>query len=190
MNASARTPSGSMRSPLIGGGTANIEFEALTGQSTSQFNPQMTTPYQMLVPKERTYPSAVGYFEAKGDRTVAIHPFRPQMYRRDEVYPILGFDRTVFQSAMQEEELPEAVGARGFDDGLELDGVAESVRAHELHDACVVLGCRGVEPEGAVGIVGMTVIGARDDGGAPPGARGRDRGAGAYVVREWQVARG
>jgi phosphoglycerol transferase MdoB-like AlkP superfamily enzyme len=118
----ARTPSGSMRSPLIGGGTANIEFEALTGQSTSQFNPQMTTPYQMLVPKERTYPSAVGYFEAKGDRTVAIHPFRPQMYRRDEVYPILGFDRTVFQSDMHErhriDENPFIDDASGFDEVL------------------------------------------------------------------------
>ncbi len=98
----ARTPSGSMRSPLIGGGTANIEFEVLTGQSISQFTPQMTTPYQMLVPEQKDFPSAVGYFEDHGHRTVAIHPFKPHMYQRDAVYPVFGFDAEVFEDDMHE----------------------------------------------------------------------------------------
>ena len=98
-----RTPSGSMLSPLIGGGTANVEFEALTGQSLSQFTPQLTTPYQMLVAKQSSYPSAVGYFEGLGDRTLAVHPYRASMYQRDKVYPVLGFDDTVFQGQLAQE---------------------------------------------------------------------------------------
>ncbi len=99
-----RTPSGSMLSPLIGGGTANVEFEALTGQSLSQFSPQMTTPYQMLVAKQSSYPSAVSYFEEIGHRTLAVHPYRASMYQRDRVYPVLGFDETVFEGDLAEEE--------------------------------------------------------------------------------------
>ncbi len=49
----ARTISGNMLAQLFGGGTANMEFEALTGQSLSQFLPQMNTPYQMLRPQVR-----------------------------------------------------------------------------------------------------------------------------------------
>ena len=95
-----QTPSGTMLSQLIGGGTANIEFEALTGQSISQFTPQLTTPYQMLVPREKDYPSAVGYFASQGDHTLSVHPFHAHMYQRDAVYPVFGMDDEVFDDQM------------------------------------------------------------------------------------------
>lgn len=98
------TPSGSMSSPLIGGGTANVEFEVLTGQAMSEFTPQLTTPYQMLVPGADSFPSAVGYFKQQGLRTVAIHPYRSSMYQRDRVYPVLGFDQTVFEPQLPDRE--------------------------------------------------------------------------------------
>jgi phosphoglycerol transferase MdoB-like AlkP superfamily enzyme len=99
-----RTPSGQMLTQFIGGGTANMEFETLTGFSLSQFVPQMNTPYQQLVPNYSSFPSAVEYFESHGHVPVAIHPFRPIMYKRDRVYPILGFDRFVSESTMQQLE--------------------------------------------------------------------------------------
>ena len=87
-----RTPSGEMLTQFIGGGTANMEFEVLTGFSLSQFTPQMNTPYQQLVPGYSSFPSAVGLFESLGHVPVAIHPYRSIMYERDRVYPTLGFD--------------------------------------------------------------------------------------------------
>ena len=41
----ATTTSGAMLSPQVGGGTANMEFEALTGLSLSQCQAQLTSPY-------------------------------------------------------------------------------------------------------------------------------------------------
>jgi phosphoglycerol transferase MdoB-like AlkP superfamily enzyme len=96
----ASTTSGAMLSPQVGGGTANMEFEALTGLSLSQFQPQLTSPYPMLVADEPTFPSAVRLFEQLGKRPVAIHPFDPHMYKRDRVYPAFGFDEFVDESAM------------------------------------------------------------------------------------------
>ncbi len=97
-----RTPSGEMLTQFIGGGTANMEFETLTGFSLSQFVPQLNTPYQQLITDYSSFPSAVEYFEAHGHVPVAIHPYRPIMYKRDRVYPILGFDRFVSEDSMQE----------------------------------------------------------------------------------------
>ena len=55
----------------------------------------MDTPYQMLVPQFDSYPSMVEYFEALGHRTVAVHPYNPNMYQRQQVYPAFGFDEFV-----------------------------------------------------------------------------------------------
>jgi hypothetical protein len=78
-----------------------VEFETLTGMSLGQFAPQLTTPYQMLVPDYAEFPSAARYFAAHGHRAVALHPFLPQLYRRQEVYPVLGFERFIDRSAMR-----------------------------------------------------------------------------------------
>lgn len=95
-----RAPHGLMLSQKIGGGTSSMEFEALTGMSLAQFDPAMDTPYQMLVPRFRTFPSAVRTFERLGHATTAIHPYEPTMYQRDRVYPILGFDDFVARDDM------------------------------------------------------------------------------------------
>ena len=97
----AKATSGTMLAQLFGGGTANMEFEALTGMSLSQFQPQMNTPYQMLVPKYQRFPSLVGYLESKGYASRAVHPYMTSMYKRETVYPILGFDRFIGESQMK-----------------------------------------------------------------------------------------
>jgi hypothetical protein len=97
------TMSGRMLAQNIGGGTANMEFEALTGMSISQFPPQVTVPYQMLVPNYRAFPSVVQWLKEDGHRAVAIHPFTTEMYRRREVYRIFGFDDFVHDTTMHEQ---------------------------------------------------------------------------------------
>jgi phosphoglycerol transferase MdoB-like AlkP superfamily enzyme len=98
-----RTESGNMLSLFIGGGTADMEFEALTGFSLAEFLPQLNTPYQQLVTKTKTFPSVVGYLKGKGHDAVAIHPFVPTMYNRLQAYPTLGFSHFIHQGMLQEE---------------------------------------------------------------------------------------
>lgn len=95
-----RTTSGRMMAQKFGGGTADTEFEVLTGMSNSQFRPQLTTPYQMLVPNYTEFPSALRYFEGRGMSTMALHSFTSALYRRAQVYPIFGFDHMAFEDDM------------------------------------------------------------------------------------------
>ena len=99
-----RTTSGVMLSHSIGGGTANIEFEALTGLSLAMLPPQLRVPYQSLVANRSQFPSLVRWFDDTGHRTVALHPYTREMYRRSDVYQAFGFDE--YRS---EEDFPDAV---------------------------------------------------------------------------------
>ncbi|WP_340537290.1 LTA synthase family protein [Nocardioides sp. GXZ039] len=96
--------SGTMLAQLLGGGTANMEFEALTGESIALFEPQLTTPYQMLVADYDQYPSAVGWFKSHGHDPVAVHPYLTSFYKRDKVYQTFGFDRFIHDTTMTEQE--------------------------------------------------------------------------------------
>ena len=95
-----QTTSGHMLAQRYGSGTANMEFETLTGMSTSQFDPRLMTPYQMLVPRYEQFPSFVGMTRAWGYDRVAVHPYDTYMYRRESVYPILGFQDFVDKREM------------------------------------------------------------------------------------------
>lgn len=95
-----QTYSGNMLSQNYGGGTANIEFEALTGFSMALFNAQLTTPYTMMVPKMKQLPSIVSTLRAQDYRTTAIHPYNTSMYKRKDVYNILGFDDFISENTM------------------------------------------------------------------------------------------
>lgn len=96
------TMSGRMLAQNIGGGTANMEFEVLTGMSMSQLPPQLRVPYQRLVPKYATFPSAVDWFTRSGHRAIAVHPFTTEMYRRREVYRAFGFEEFVHDRTMHD----------------------------------------------------------------------------------------
>lgn len=47
-----QTTSGLMLSPGYGGGTANIEYQALSGLSMANFDSSLSIAYQQLVPNE------------------------------------------------------------------------------------------------------------------------------------------
>lgn len=74
---------------VFGGGTANSEFEFLTGNSVA-YIPAGTVAYQMYVKKGDS--SLTGTLKKNGYRTVAYHPYRKENYKRPEVYEIYGFD--------------------------------------------------------------------------------------------------
>ncbi len=95
-----QTYSGQMLSQNYGGGTANLEFEALTGFSMGLFNAQLTTPYTMLVPKMNQLPSIVSTLKDQNYHTTAIHPYNTSMYKRKDVYEVLGFDEFISENTM------------------------------------------------------------------------------------------
>lgn len=95
-----KSTSGKVLSQGYGGGTANIEFEALTGFSMYAFNEQMTTPYTMLLPHFKEFPSIVSYLEKEDYETTAIHPYNTSMYKRREVYDTLQFSNFLNEDTM------------------------------------------------------------------------------------------
>lgn len=81
-----------MLSPVYGGGTANTEFEALTGFST-QFLPNGAIPYAQYVNKPiEAMPTIL---QRQGYATSAIHPYDNWFYNRNSVYKDLGFDKFI-----------------------------------------------------------------------------------------------
>lgn len=102
------TYSGQMLSQNYGGGTANIEFEALTSLSMEPFNSQLTTPYTMLVNKLPKAPSIVSFLKDQGYQTTAIHPYNTTMYKRHSVYERFGFDRFLSEKTMTHREKIQA----------------------------------------------------------------------------------
>ncbi len=83
------TVTGTMNVSVMGGNTANTEFEFLTG-STMAFLPDGSIPYQQYIDDETE--SIASHLSELGYRTVAMHPFNAGGWERDEVYPYLGFD--------------------------------------------------------------------------------------------------
>jgi phosphoglycerol transferase MdoB-like AlkP superfamily enzyme len=81
--------SGYILSPQIGGGTSNVEFEVLTGQSMS-FLPGGSIAYQQYIHKP--LPSLAGYFEDQGYKSMAIHSYFNYFYNRETVYKNFGFE--------------------------------------------------------------------------------------------------
>lgn len=101
-NLMTKTTSGTMLAQLYGGGTANMEFEALTGQSLAVFDPQVNTPYQQFVHNQPDYSTIAGYLQRTGHRAIAIHPYMTAMYQRGPVYKTFGFESFIHDTTMHE----------------------------------------------------------------------------------------
>ncbi|WP_404984509.1 LTA synthase family protein [Bifidobacterium fermentum] len=84
-----KTTSGLMLSSGYGGGTANLEFQALTGLSMANFDSSLTSPYQQLIPSLSWTPSVNQSWSSKN--AVAFHPYESSMYSRSTVYKKFGF---------------------------------------------------------------------------------------------------
>jgi phosphoglycerol transferase MdoB-like AlkP superfamily enzyme len=74
--------------PRVGGGTADTEFDILTGLSSVNYSNQ---PYSYTL-LNRPFPSLAGAARGMGYRTVAIHPYNDWYYNRNNAYRHMGFD--------------------------------------------------------------------------------------------------
>lgn len=81
-----------------GGNTPNSEFEFLTGGSLA-FLPAESIPYQQFM-KGKTY-SIVSQMNDLGYRTIGMHNFHRNGWKRDLVYDLLEFDDKYFLDDME-----------------------------------------------------------------------------------------
>lgn len=91
-----QTTSGVMKSDGYGGGTANMEFQSLSGLPFYNFSSSVSLAYIEVVPKLNYFPSISNYF-APEDRIV-IHPASAKNYNRYNIYKDLGFSKFIAQS--------------------------------------------------------------------------------------------
>lgn len=87
------TVSGRLHVSVLGGNTANTEFEFLTG-NTMAFMPPGSIPYQQYLQGE--VPSLAGELKQRGYATVAMHPYYATGWSRNKVYPWMGFEQMRF----------------------------------------------------------------------------------------------
>lgn len=87
------TISGYLNVSVLGGNTANTEFEFLTG-NTMAFLPQGSVAYQQYLKREM--PSLASHLKSLGYETIATHPYNSTGWDRNKVYPLLGFDEMYF----------------------------------------------------------------------------------------------
>lgn len=83
------TVTGIMNVSVVGGNTANTEFEFLTG-STMAFLPDGSVPYQQYI--DDTTDSMASHLKGLGYNTIAMHPYNASGWERNQVYPYFGFD--------------------------------------------------------------------------------------------------
>ncbi len=94
--------SGYYRVPSVGAGTANTEFETITGMSLRYFGPG-EYPYKSIL-KETTCESAPFVLKQLGYTTHAIHNNEANFYGRRSIFPNLGFDTFTSEEYMEEED--------------------------------------------------------------------------------------
>ena len=82
--------SGYITVPAVGAGTANVEFEAITGISARFFGPG-EYPHKSIL-TEQTCESAAYDMKVLGYKSHAIHNHRGAFYNRNTVFKNLGFD--------------------------------------------------------------------------------------------------
>ena len=100
--------SGYYKVPSVGAGTANTEFESITGMSLHYFGPG-EYPYKSIL-KETTCESAPYVLKNLGYSTHAVHNNEANFYGRRSIFPNLGFDTFTSAEYMPEEEDKNPLG--------------------------------------------------------------------------------
>ena len=90
-NGAENTVKGDLFVSIFGGGTSKTEYEVLTSNSMA-FMPKGSTPYVTYINRKTS--SLATTLRAQGyGGMVAMHPYKGSGYKRNKVYPFLGFDK-------------------------------------------------------------------------------------------------
>ena len=95
--------SGQLIVPVFGGGTANTEFEFLTGTAMFFMGSAYYVPYNNtgLYFFRDIHTALPWLFRHNGYRTVAVHPYTRYFFRRNQVYPRMGFEEFIGYEDME-----------------------------------------------------------------------------------------
>lgn len=88
---------------VLGGSTANSEYEFLTSDSAGAFAGASPIPYNSYFTDAEGYPGLVSVLEEQGYGTVAFHPYLSSGWNRMQVYHAMGFDDIIFSEDLPEE---------------------------------------------------------------------------------------
>lgn len=97
----ANTISGYTDVSVLGGNTANSEFEFLTGNSMAFF-PNGSVPYSQYI--RDGISTIVPQLEEYGYTTYGTHPYRAKGWNREFIYDLMGFDYRYFQGSFPFED--------------------------------------------------------------------------------------
>ena len=135
------TTSGLMLSPGYGGGTANIEFQQLTGLTMANYNASLLTPYQQLLPQRSQFYSFNTIWNASCGKaystncSIGYHPYHQSFYMRQANYKKMGFSH--FYALDSDPAIPHGkqyVGTNGeqgyVSDSDAYQNVIDSIRAN------------------------------------------------------------
>lgn len=101
------TIKGNMLVSVFGGGTSNSEYEFLTGNSVSSL-PLNGNAYTQFV--KHQVPSLASQLKEQGYETTAFHPYKPNAWNRQSVYPLLGFDNFLDETSLDESKVKRIRG--------------------------------------------------------------------------------
>lgn len=85
---------------VLGGTTANSEYEFLSSDAVSLFPGEI--PYNKYFTVHSAYPGLVSVLTAQGYESTAFHPYLSSGWNRTQVYRAMGFDRILFKENLEE----------------------------------------------------------------------------------------
>ncbi|MGR3742446.1 LTA synthase family protein [Companilactobacillus sp. DQM5] len=110
LNAKKLNSSGLMLSSGYGGGTANMEWQSLTGLDLSALSPTLPTPYSQLVDNINYSPNITNLFDEK----IAIHPYNASLYNRKDVFKDFGFQHFYHQGSTDKLKYTDKIPASPY----------------------------------------------------------------------------
>ena len=93
--------SGHIVVPNYGAGTANTEFDVITGMQTNLLSPGGTSAFRVL---NRDIDNIFRVFDKEGYHTEFIHPGQDWFYNRQNVYRYFGAQELLFSESFEEAE--------------------------------------------------------------------------------------
>lgn len=136
--------SGYFKVPSVGAGTANTEFEVLTGMNLRYFGPG-EYPYKTVL-KDQVCESAASALKELGYGTHALHNNGGNFYSRAKVFDHIGFDSYTSKEFMNILQLTENGWAK---DNILVEHIMEAMKTTEQQDFvfCISVQGHGDYPE-------------------------------------------
>ncbi len=87
---------------VLGGTTANSEYEYLTSDAVSLYGNYSGIPYNNYFQSNDTYPGLVSLLREQGYETTAFHPYLSSGWNRTQVYRAMQFEHIIFSEDLKE----------------------------------------------------------------------------------------